>query len=226
MHRVHCTQIGGAIPVTTICSSCRRDWLADNLLGRERRRLTNFLLNLPLTLKLRLTSKIFTVVSYNHLDGIICHLNKWEFCAKDFNLGKVKWLWNQNGAVSGQNPMKSSVLDIFIGHKRLQWVQWPNVSDISNLCNFKALLSLPSQLVFYGEITITELSNLFIDMKFSKIKIFSNEPTLDFETTGENIHCLSDGAAKQQLRKVFVFAKTKQKRLFCGQSWYISPNFL
>ena len=133
VHRVHCTQIGGAIPVTTICSSCRRDWLADNLLGRERRRLTNFLLNLPLTLKLRLTSKIFTVVSYNHLDGIICHLNKWEFCAKDFNLGKMKWLWNQNGAVSGQNPMKSFVLDIFIGHKRLQWVQWPNVSDISNV---------------------------------------------------------------------------------------------
>ena len=32
VHRVHCTQIGGAIPVTTICSSCRRDWLADNLL--------------------------------------------------------------------------------------------------------------------------------------------------------------------------------------------------
>ena len=99
--------------------------------------------------------------------------------------------------------MKSFVLDIFIGHKSAVGAVTQCFRHLK--CNFKSLLSLifqsslvlslPSTCIYYGE----------------KIKNFSKESTLDFEAAGENIllQCLSDGAAKQHLRKVFMFAKTK-----------------
>ena len=99
-----------SIPVTTICSSCRRDWLADNLLGGRGRamRLTNLLLNLPLTLKLRSTSKLFAIhccqlqpFGQNYLPPIISGnfvrktliWERWNGCEIKMELfpGKIQW---------------------------------------------------------------------------------------------------------------------------------------
>ena len=70
-----------------------------------------------------------------------------EICAKDFNLAKDEMVVKSNGAVPGQNPIKSFVRDFFIGHNSPASA----VSAVtqcfrhSHISSFKAQLSLHSQ---------------------------------------------------------------------------------